>query len=337
MAVNNSNYISFAETYENLALCSYSQGKMSDAIQYLEDAINHQPGRTKSIYLRTELLIIDGQWRAAKASLEQYLRLATVGAETLLMSVKIEAGLGNVESAKEYAQMLMTMYPKSKSAERYIKSSLYKRLNELDSDMQNESSQTELRVPQDLSSLDQSAEIDDLSDIEEVPELEPTIEVEEIPEIEEVAEIEQSLDVGEGSDSDLLQESELQYETEERSESEEILELEEVVETEELPQDSEIFTIEDLDDGLSQSEAETSEDDDLLLNYEAEYDDNYEDTQTHHIVEKDQNLFRISKKYNIKMSRLIEWNELSDPTAIKAGMRILIVDPANLQESESNE
>jgi type IV pilus assembly protein PilF len=46
----------------------------------------------------------------------------------------------------------------------------------------------------------------------------------------------------------------------------------------------------------------------------------------YHTVAQGENLYRISLLYNIKMQRLIEWNELSDSAAISTGMKLKIFD-----------
>ena len=50
-----------------------------------------------------------------------------------------------------------------------------------------------------------------------------------------------------------------------------------------------------------------------------------------HVVQKDENLYRISLRYNLKMQRLIDWNNLADASAIYAGMKLYIVDPQTIE------
>lgn len=47
-----------------------------------------------------------------------------------------------------------------------------------------------------------------------------------------------------------------------------------------------------------------------------------------HIVEKEENLYRISLKYNVKMARLREWNGLSANATIRPGMKLWLVPSA---------
>ena len=46
-----------------------------------------------------------------------------------------------------------------------------------------------------------------------------------------------------------------------------------------------------------------------------------------HIVEKEENLYRISLKYNVKIARLREWNGLSQESTIRPGMKLWLVPP----------
>lgn len=120
-AVNSDNYVSTAETYENLALCSKSQGQLEDAKTYLQSAINHQPSRGKSLFLLTELQIENAQWPEAKQSLNRYEKVARVSAESLWMHIQIEEGLGNKDSAMGYGDMLIRMYPRHNRTQQYVK------------------------------------------------------------------------------------------------------------------------------------------------------------------------------------------------------------------------
>ena len=110
-AVNTSNYISSAETYENLALCSRSQGQPEDAIQYLRNAVNHQPGRANSLFLLARSLVEVQQWQEARVILRRYEKIAQLSPQSLLMAMKIESGTGNESAAKGYSEMLLRIYP----------------------------------------------------------------------------------------------------------------------------------------------------------------------------------------------------------------------------------
>ena len=110
-AVNTSSYISSAETYENLALCSRSQGRPEDAIQYLRSAVNHQPGRANSLFLLARSLVETQQWKEARAILRRYEKTSQISPQSLLMAMKIERGTGNEAAAKGYSDMLLKIFP----------------------------------------------------------------------------------------------------------------------------------------------------------------------------------------------------------------------------------
>ena len=118
-ALNSDNYISSGETYENLALCSRSQGEMGDALEYLRSAVNHQPGRAKSLYMLAEALAETERWTEAKDILRRYEKISQVSAPSLFLASQIESALGNNQLSEEYGVMLLRMYPSDPATEQY--------------------------------------------------------------------------------------------------------------------------------------------------------------------------------------------------------------------------
>jgi type IV pilus assembly protein PilF len=110
-AVNTSSYISSAETYENLALCSRSQGLPEDAIQYLRSAVNHQPGRANSLFLLARSLVETQQWQEARTILRRYEKTSQISPQSLLLAMKIEQGTGKNTAAIGYSDMLLRIFP----------------------------------------------------------------------------------------------------------------------------------------------------------------------------------------------------------------------------------
>jgi len=62
---------------------------------------------------------------------------------------------------------------------------------------------------------------------------------------------------------------------------------------------------------------------------QAGIEDEPEKLATFHIVQANENLYRISLLYNIRMQRLIEWNHLTDSSAIYQGKKLRLVAPEN--------
>lgn len=219
-AINNQAYASTAATYENLALCSQSQGQMGDAINYLQSAINHDPSRARSLYLLAQWQAGSGQWMAAKESLRRYEKMAPVSADLLWLAAEIEYGLGNLEVSRGYGEMLLSQYPDHANAKRY----------------QNRHRNSD---------------------------------VSQLPAVNSLAE-----------------------------------ELEKMANTIADEQSSENQTASVLDPDAQ---------------------------QVYHVVSAGENLYRISLMYNIRMQKLVEWNQLSDASAIYVGKKLWIVDPQSIE------
>ncbi len=224
-AVNSTNYISTAETYENLALCSQSQGEIDDAITYLQSAINHQPSRGKSLLLMARLQVQQEQWQSAKQTLKRYERVARVTPDTLKLSIEIEQGLKNTELVQGYGDMLIGMYPTHPYTLEYIKNRRGFKPQE-----------TEL----------------------------PEVEVKKVVKL-----------------------------TTQEVEPNKVIEVEN--------KDAKKVVVEEIVDELKEP--------------------------IYHTVQRGDNLYQISLQYNVKMKRLIEWNQLENSSAIYAGMKLYVVDP----------
>ncbi|MFT6898110.1 MAG: type IV pilus assembly protein PilF [Paraglaciecola sp.] len=119
-AINSDSYISSAETYENLALCSQRHGQLDDAIEYLGSALNHQPGRAKSLFLLADMLLANQQFDAARDTLRRYDKVSEVSAQSLWLASRIEQGAGKEQAAINYANMIVSIYPNHVPAKNYL-------------------------------------------------------------------------------------------------------------------------------------------------------------------------------------------------------------------------
>ncbi len=119
-AINNRLYANAAQTYENLALCAQSQGKLDEAIDYFQDALKHQPARGKSLFLLSELYTVSEQWELAESTLRKYERVAKVTPDSLWLAYEIAKGKGDLETAKGYGEMMMSLFPESELTKRYL-------------------------------------------------------------------------------------------------------------------------------------------------------------------------------------------------------------------------
>ncbi|MDY6925610.1 MAG: type IV pilus biogenesis/stability protein PilW [Pseudomonadota bacterium] len=119
-AVNAKQYANSAETYENMALCAQSQGEGEDAIEYLNSALKHQPGRAKTLFILTEMYVATEQYGLAAETLRRYEKVARVSADSLWMAIEIAKGQGDLRAANGYGDMLLRMYPNSPLARLYV-------------------------------------------------------------------------------------------------------------------------------------------------------------------------------------------------------------------------
>jgi type IV pilus assembly protein PilF len=110
-AVDDKRYVSTAQTYENLAICAQSQGKIEEAIAYFDSALNHQPTRASSLLFVSQLYMQTNQFDAAKRSLFKYERSAGVSKDSLWLLFQIAQGQNDVRAAVEYSELLRTLYP----------------------------------------------------------------------------------------------------------------------------------------------------------------------------------------------------------------------------------
>ncbi|WP_394221147.1 type IV pilus biogenesis/stability protein PilW [Alteromonas gracilis] len=119
-AINNRLYANAAQTYENLALCAQSQGEIDEAINYFQEALKHQPARGKSLFLLSELYTVSQQWALAESTLRKYERVAKVTPDSLWLAYEIAKGKGDLETAKGYGEMMMSLFPESELTKRYV-------------------------------------------------------------------------------------------------------------------------------------------------------------------------------------------------------------------------
>ena len=258
-AVNTSSYISSAETYENLALCSRSQGQPEDAIQYLRNAVNHQPGRANSLFLLVRSLVEVQQWQEARVMLRRYEKIAQLSPQSLLMAMKIESGTGNDSAAKGYSDMLLNVYPNDAITKKMLTEQ-----------------QRPLEVSKTLKLPVFTKEANTMSELLES-------QLSETP-----------------SDSLVSQPAKKNLSVNGKGYK---------IQTDDISQ-------------ISEAVAEQQPEQNVQVESESL------DIPEFHIVEKGENLYRISLLYNIKMQRLIDWNDLADASAIFDGKKLFLVAPS---------
>ena len=317
-AVNAANYISTAETYENLALCSQSQGQIDDAVEYLQTALNHQPGRAKSLLLLAQLQMEQQNWQEAKSNLRRYEKMARVSPETLWLSIKIEKALSNVTLAKGYGDMLLRMYPNHPYALEYIRNRDH--YTQLSVPMSAEKVQKQLKPSSDNLVADEptvatDSQTDTLANTGQqsaTPAKENRVSAPPVQEIEQAVENEQPEQTAMESAATEDEPAEPQQTEGEQPQ--------EITQSESSAQTSPTENLQADDDAAP--EAETP----------PEMVESVQTEEGYHVVQKGENLYRISLRYNVKMKSLIEWNELQDGSPLYVGKKLIVVDPNTVEQ-----
>lgn len=324
-AVDNRNYVSSAETYENLALCSQSQGNNQEAIRYFNSALNHQPTRSDSLFLLTKLYIEEAQWEDAKKTLFKYERNAPISAESLYLQFQIAEGMNDKKTAMGYGEILKSMYPEHPNTKAYIASmgkfrpaaSITRKERQPARSTNTVVAATTATVATTGPSATVEPAVMSASSEQETEENATDAELESTP-MQNIEDIE----------ADMVSSSEPNM-----SESEQILQSPDSPTIEELDTfvAAEQSEFDDrMDDDVSAIEASMTEiQEEQEEQEEREIQEMMSEDSAFHIVLPQENLYRISIRYNVKMSRLLEWNDLKDASDIRIGSKLRVKAPDN--------
>ncbi len=119
-------YILVAQSYENLALCQLKALQFAKAEHYLEKAIAHSPNRASSLLQMMQLLYAKSDYKLAQTYLYRYEKATRrITANALALAFKIFQKQGSTSTAKSYGNMLVKMFPHSFEAKQYILNELY--------------------------------------------------------------------------------------------------------------------------------------------------------------------------------------------------------------------
>ena len=359
-SVDDKSYISAASTYENLAICSQSQGLIDEAITYFTSALNHQPTRASSLFYLSQLYIEKGRWDEAKKSLWKYERNASVNAESLWLSFQIARGQQDLRASVEYAEILKRMYPNNPNTQKAVNElgkfqpdmtvTQKRRENTEKVQSSNEVAAVNQPTPQQAIVNTKSSRV--LKPVEKTTlELEvtaPGTESEKLDAPSSDAELDRDTELAlknaldnAGAALVNVDESTNNVSDADTDTSENTVELVDEISAE--------VSAKDAQDDVSQNTgqiavAETVE----IINNSAEQtiDTNKTDVSTavdgtanalagsgtpFHVVKPKENLYRISLKYNVKINKLLEWNGLADASSIRIGTKLWVGDP-NLNE-----
>ncbi len=403
-AVNAKSYAATAETYENLAICAQSQGDMNGAIEYFNSALNHQPTRSSTLLMLTNLYVDQSQWDDAKKKLMRYERSAPVSANTLFLNYQIAQGRGDSQTAVGYGNLLVRNYPDHEFTRQYL--SNVGKVSTSTSEQQKESGSVTLVSSKSANEVDKiqknASNIIQRKPSKTVVQKTPATasaateealiavnepdagEVNELVISEETvaADTEQAITEVETLANNALKENEepfnakINEKTNEQNDEQVVLANEEANEVIQQSDDDTIIAsnrsaeeVEGNEDDLSQqpliaaraevnslstmdspadgvSEAQLISNSSMFttaevaevaeeqaINVVEVSSDEPEDSSYDalgdgwHVVQKKENLYRISLKYNVSMAKLMEWNGLNDASDILWGSRMRVKEP----------
>jgi type IV pilus assembly protein PilF len=332
-AVTSKSYVSVAETYENLAICAVDQGKTDEAIGFFELALNHQPTRGKSLFFLAQLQTEQGNYGEAKKSLWKYDRVSRVSPESLWLSYEIAQGLGDTKAALGYGELMKSMFPEHANTALFKKqmgkfqpvATVKNKRRESEQATNPSVSQTDVNTAVEIV---QTIPADNPALIKVNKTLTPAIFVEAPNTLPEKA-IDKPVEVVERVPTEVTNiDNGLSADAAEKREAE----LEAALAADFNNTQNESATIDGAAkrvndslvtvDGVVKVAADEAQDTptqqiDEAVNGDASY----------HIVLAQENLYRISLRYNVKMKYLMQWNNLDDPSAITIGMKLRVKDP----------
>lgn len=114
-------YLLVAKSYENLALCQLDADAFDKAEHYLKKSIQHSPSNASAILHMMRLQYAKGEYIKAEQYLKRYEKATRrFMPEALALAYKTYQKQNNVTVAKNYASMLVKMFPHSFQAKQFL-------------------------------------------------------------------------------------------------------------------------------------------------------------------------------------------------------------------------
>jgi len=131
-------YLMVSQSYENLALCELKAKQYAKADKYFTKSIQHSPNRASALLQMVRLQYIFAEYKTAQEYLRRYEKATRrFSPEALTLAYKVFEKQRNRKIAKNYASMLVKLFPNSYQAKQYILNALsYIEADELAKDYQ---------------------------------------------------------------------------------------------------------------------------------------------------------------------------------------------------------
>ena len=114
-------YILVSESYENLALCHLKASNFLETEEYLNKSITHSPTRASSLLQMAKLQYAKNDYSQAQDFTHRYEKATRrFNPDALAFSFKLHEKRRDLKTAKNYANMLLKMFPHSYEAKQYL-------------------------------------------------------------------------------------------------------------------------------------------------------------------------------------------------------------------------
>lgn len=122
-AIKIPSYLKVAESYENAALCAMENNQFEKAKQYFASSLDHSALRANTLINMAGLSYAMGEYRDAQKFGQRLQNIGVVSPRVLLLRALTELKLGNVTQSKKHGTTLVSLYVKSSEALMYLSKS----------------------------------------------------------------------------------------------------------------------------------------------------------------------------------------------------------------------
>ena len=105
---------------DNAGVCAMDANQLALAETHLRSAIRLNPNFAPGMLHMAELKLKTGDANVADAYYARHISLSAQSPQSLVVGIKVKQAVGEQETADEYAQLLLTRYPRSNEAKTYL-------------------------------------------------------------------------------------------------------------------------------------------------------------------------------------------------------------------------
>lgn len=338
-AISRPGYIRVAESYENLALCQLQQNNFSKAKSYLDSSVSHNTTRITSLTMAAGLSYAMGDNRAAKNQLDRISRLGRVSARTVLLSYLIAEKSGDRDTMQSAEQLLLTLYTDSPETRLLLQGRLADSEFEQLRERYKDSLMANIVLPDDSAKQQVPAQpIDNPkmkivkrktteadAQVAVVVAQKPVKKAMPAPAIDPALPLNNSITAIAGSltqnNTALTTAASQPVSLPQETSSAPV----QAIVTETVPEPAATANTAVVE--TSQAEAETAS----ATTAVPASSEISESSAPFHIVKEAESLYAISVQHNIRLSRLMQWNQLTPASVIRAGQKIWLAEVSDEQ------